>query len=161
MSKCGMTVTGTRTRYECFLRQLKSYGLVIYNTMHKLFYVQSDIDVRVTIKQKLKDTASYIRFTSEIQNKCHDIDHVIYSTLVPYIHLMGLEERHITRHDIGKTDYTPALWKFFTRIVYEKPRLLSPDSLDGDNVLYLQDSFQWFISEQVQTIRQKKTEELM
>jgi hypothetical protein len=158
MSKCGLTVTGTRTRYECFLRQLKSYGLVIYNTLHKLFYVKSDTDIRTTIKKRIQNPVTMRHFIEEINKKCIDISLVIQSSLTPYIHLMGLEQRHIITNE--HVDYVPDLWTFFIRIIYEKPALLLPDSLEGDNVLYIQESFQWFISEQVKTIRPKKTEEL-
>jgi hypothetical protein len=158
MSKCGLTVTGTRTRYECYLRQLKSYGLVIYNTLHKLFYVKSDADIRSTIKKRIQQSVTMKNFVDEINKKCLDVSLVIQSTLTPYIHLMGLEQRHIITDE--HVDYIPDLWTFFTRIIFEKPALLLPDSLQGDNVLYIQESFQWFISEQVRTIRPKKTEEL-
>ena len=158
MKNCGLTVTGTRTRYECFLRQIKSYGLVIYNTLHKLFYVKGDQDIRNTIKHRIQSMTTKDYFSTEIAKKCIDISIVIQSALTPYIHLMGLEQRHITTE--LDMDYIPALWIFFTRIIYERPSLLLPDSMDGTNVLYLQESFDWFLAEQVKTIRPKKTEEM-
>jgi hypothetical protein len=158
MSNCGLTVTGTRTRYECFLRQMKSYGLVIYNTLHTLFYVQGDLDIRNTIKQRIRLPITQNQFSIELTKKCIDISMVIQSALTPYIHLMGLEQRHITT--TVDMDYIPALWKFFTRIIYERPALLLPDSLEGTSVFYIQESFDWFLAEQVKTIRPKKTEEM-
>jgi hypothetical protein len=96
-------------------------------------------------------------FVRELTQKCVDMNAVIHSTLTPYIHLMGLEYRQIlTRQEV---DYLPALWAFFTRIIYERPCLLLVDSAEGDNVSYIQESFQWFISEQVKTIPSKKTED--
>jgi len=155
MSKCGLTVTGTRTRYECFLRQLKSYGLVMYNTLHTLFYTAGTAaEIRVYIHQRLQGQTTQEQFTVSVATKCMDINQVIHSTLLPYIHLMGLEQRHVSLERDAKTiNYVPALWIFFTRIIYERPGLLLPDSLEGDNVLYIQESFQWFISEQVKSGR--------
>jgi hypothetical protein len=158
MNNCGLTVTGTRTRYECFLRQTKSYGLVIYNTLHKLFYVKGDQDIRNTIKHRIRSPTTKDYFNMEISKNCIDISAVIQSALTPYIHLMGLEQRHITT--TLDMDYIPALWIFFTRIIYERPALLLPDSLDGTSVLYIQESFDWFLAEQVKTIRPKKTEDI-
>lgn len=156
MSKCGLTVTGTRTRYECFLRQLKSYGLVVYNTLHLLFYMTgSAADIRTSIHHKLQGPTAQEQFTLAVSTKCLDINHVIHSTLMPYIHLMGLEQRYVTLdRDVKTINYVPALWTFFTRIIYERPGLLLPDSLEGESVLYIQESFQWFISEQVKIVRQ-------
>ena len=158
MSNCGMTVTGTRTRYECFLRQVKSYGLVIYNTLHKLFYVVDDRDIRHTIRSRIQLPATQERFSAELARNCTDLSLVIQSALTPYIHLMGLEHRHIATMD---ANYTPALWTFFTRLIYERPVLLLPDTIEGDHILYIQESFQWFLAEQVKTIRPKKMEELL
>ena len=111
--------------------------------------------MRTIIKQKIQHTSTHERFTENIVTKCTDLNHIIHSTLVPYIHLMGLEHRLIPLH----TDYIPVLWTFFTRLIYEKPCLLLPDSLDGANVHFIQESLQWFIAEQVKTIRSKKMEE--
>jgi hypothetical protein len=152
-SNCGFTVTGTRTRYECFLRQLKAYGLVVYNTLHTLFYVQTDTDSRPTITLRMNLPKSRQYFISELSTRCSDINGVILSALTPYIHLMGLGPRYQITDEV---DYTPALWTFFTRVIYERPALLQPDSHEGDSVLYLQESFQWFLTEQV---RPKKTED--
>lgn len=154
-SKCGMTVTGTRTRYECFLRQLKAYGLVLYNTLHMVFYTTSTAgDLRATIRRKLQHQSSFETFTEELSTKCVDLNHVIHSTLVPYIHLMGLDLRLDPLSD--EHDYVQALWTFTTRLIYEKPALLLPDSLEGSNVTFIQESLQWFIAEQVKTVRPKK-----
>jgi hypothetical protein len=157
MSNCGMTVTGTRTRYECFLRQLKAYGLVVYNTLHKLFFIKSDLDARSSIKHKLQHMITYTTFREDIQKKCSDINHVIYCTLVPYVHLMGLE--NVT--DSLGTDYVPALWTIFTRIIFEKPSLILADGIEGEKVHFIQESFQWFICEQIKTTHTKKTQNMM
>ena len=157
MSKCGFTVTGTRTRYECFLRQLKAHGIVIYHTLQKLFYVPLDKDIRKTIQLKIHAPETYHVFCADVRMKCPDLVHIIQSTLTPYIHLMGLGERHmVSEHLQTIDDCVRALWTFFIRIIYEKPVLLLPDSIQGENVLYLQESFHWFISEQVKTIRPTK-----
>jgi hypothetical protein len=65
---------------------------------------------------------------------------------------MGLDQSRVMMPIQQWDECVQALWKFFTRIVYERPRLLFPDTIDGDNVMYIQESFKYFVSEQVQTI---------
>jgi hypothetical protein len=68
---------------------------------------------------------------------------------------MGLDLTQVSPPIQTWDDCVLALWKFFSRLVYERPKLLFPDSLEGDNVMYIQESFKCFVSEQIQTIEQK------
>ena len=144
-SKCGFTVTGTRTRYECFLRKLKSSGLILYNILIRLFPHNIDDDLRKTIKYRMSQESTYHSFKTELHQKFPNIDEIIKLTLRPYMELMGLK---VVSSEID-FDPTKSLWLFITRTIYEKPLLLLPDTLNGDNVMFIQESFTQFISEQV------------
>jgi len=144
-SKCGFTVTGTRTRYECFLRKLKSSGLIIYNILIQLFPHDANVDLRKTIKNGISKDSTYDRFKYELHQKFPNMDETIKLTLRPYMELMGLK---VISCELD-FDPTRSLWLFMTRTIYEKPSLLMPDNLNGDNVMFIQESFKQFISEQV------------
>jgi hypothetical protein len=159
MSKCGFTVTGTRARHDCFLRQLKANGVLIHQALCKVFPVSSDIEVRAHITQSLLDTRARILFQREMASKCPNIHHTIHLTLIPYIQLMGLDQTQVHFPVLDREESVSALWNFFSRLVYERPLLLFPDSLEGDNVLYIQESFKCFVSEQVRPIYPKKMED--
>lgn len=156
MSKCGFTVTGTRARHDCFLRQLKANGVVIHQTLCKVFTMVNTTSARDHITNRLIDPVSLQVFRHELAIKCPDIHHTICLTLVPYIQLMGLDQTQVVFPVLDREQSVLALWTFFTRLVYERPLLLFPDSLEGDNVMYIQESFKFFVSEQVQPIYPKK-----
>jgi hypothetical protein len=143
--KCGLTVTGIRTRYECFLRQLKSYGLVLYTIMHGVLYTSVVPDLRSHLRICIRDPNTYTTFRAALLVKCPGIHTATRLALVSYIALMGLECRAVAE----SLDYTEALWRFYTRLVYERPCLIQPDTYEGSHVTYLQESLQWFIAEQV------------
>lgn len=141
-NKCALSVTGIRTRHECFLRRLKAFGLVLYNTLHSLFYVSDDKVLRSTIQKRIIAPTTFTTFSETIAQKCADIHAVITSTLLPYAYLMGID-------CAIRTDYTEPLWIFFSRIVFEHPAVVKKDTLRGENVSYIQTSLEWFISEQI------------
>jgi hypothetical protein len=159
MSRCGFTVTGTRTRHDCFMRQLKANGVVIHQTLCKVLNLSSAVGARDRITQYLLEPDSLRVFRQELVMKCPDIHQTLYLTLVPYIQLMGLDQTQVVLPVLDREECVSALWKFFTRLVYERPLLLFPDSLEGDNVLYIQESFKYFVSEQVQPVYTKKIED--
>ena len=141
MNKCGFTVTGTRMRYECFLRQLQAYSLVIHNTLHTLFGMGGGT-IRETIQTQ--DSLAFLSFATEITKKCPDINNVIYATITPYTHLMGIDQT-----TERPADYMEPLWVFCTRLIYERPTLVGTDSEDGTYVMYIKDALVNFVSEQV------------
>lgn len=151
-NKCGFTVTGVRTRYDCFLRQLRAYGIIIHNVLCQIFQVNqrgSDVEIRRSIKRTLQKKESFRMFEKELHDRCTNINKIIYHTLVPYIHLMGMDDKCISSEILPTRDFSLPLWEFFSRLIFEKPKLLFPDTLDGHYVLYIQESFASFISEQV------------
>jgi len=150
--KCGQTMTGTRTRYECFLRKLQGCGIVIYNILCSIFVhdTTSAEDLRMYISQRCKDIDAFGQFRQSIQTKCPDIHRTVRMTIEPYMHLMGLDHTYACERIQTHDACVHALWLFFTRILYERPILLQPDSVAGDHVSYIHDVFKWFISEQVE-----------
>ena len=149
--KCALTVTGTRTRYECFLRQLKAYGLVLAQILHDLLgdaAGAAGTDVRQHLGQRIRDPATATAFYQELEQKCSSIHTTIRATLLPYIVLMGLEAR-VDEPPEG-SQYSAALWVFCSRLVFERPALVvQPDTLEGSHVAYFQEALQWFVAEQV------------
>ena len=153
--KCALTVTGTRARYECFLRQLKAYGLVLAQILHDLLGGAvgaggaAGTDVRQHLVQRIRDPATATAFHREPEQKCSSIHATIRATLLPYIVLMGLEAR-VDEPPEG-FQYSAALWVFCSRLVFERPALVvQPDTLEGSHVAYFQEALQWFVAEQVQ-----------
>ena len=141
MNKCGFTVTGTRMRYDCFLRQLQAFSLILHSTLHTLFYT-TDGDIRATVRERMASAAVFEAFRAEILLKCPDIDEVVRATIVPYAYLMGIEAE-------TRESYMEQLWMFCTRLVYERPVLVGPDTLDGTYNLALREAMQHFVSEQI------------
>ena len=74
---------------------------------------------------------------------------MVQDTLSPYVYLMGLDAGHIAEGLQTEPGCHRALWDFFSRLVYEKPRLREPDTEDGLSVQYLRGSFKCFFAEQV------------
>lgn len=156
MNKCGFTVTGTRMRYECFLRQLQAYSLMIHNTLHILFGTGDneggdDARMRETIHGRIQDSLTFLSFAAELTRKCPDINDVIYATITPYTHLMGMDQT-----SRRPPDYMQPLWMFCTRLIYERPVIVGGDTGDGTHVMYIKDALSNFISEQV-VLRPGKT----
>jgi hypothetical protein len=46
-------------------------------------------------------------------------------------------------------DFTQQLWLFLTRIIYERPVLIQPDTIDGVHMADIRSSLKAFVAEQV------------
>ena len=99
----------------------------------------------------LRDTALCTQFTTALLRKIPQMHDTILSTLRPYVELMGLQENQYRRGAwlAGHADPVTRLWEFLGRLLYERPDLLQPDSLDGQRVLHVRERLPDFISELV------------
>lgn len=149
MNKCGLTMTGTRARYKCALRQVQAHGVALHQILCRTFVPSGGVLCRSAIKSRIKDSAVFVEFQKDLRQQCPDLWERICSTIRPYISLMGLDSHRIsnTLDTVELCDW--ALWIFCIRILYQRPCLAAPDSPEGSHVEYLQASLKCFISEQV------------
>jgi hypothetical protein len=154
ISKCGTTMTGTRYRYQCFMKQLQASSLHIINALRAIFVIREDNthDKRGMIDHCLTHnyTLNFTRFKTELEKTYPDMADIINTVLGVYTELMGMETIQRDPHTGAYIQYPiKSLWVFFIRTIYEKPRLLLPDNDDGDNVEYIRTSLENYVSEQV------------
>lgn len=151
MNKCGTTVTGIRTRYNCFLMQLKCMSIYIINALHIICPInpKTCIDIRKEIDIIMSGQSDIIQqvFISYLNKKVSTIHTIVREALSAYIELMGFDPMIVCTYTDEYIDDT--VWLFFTRIVYERPRLLLPDTNNGDNIDIIRDSMEYYLSEQV------------
>ena len=146
MSQCGLTVTGTRTRYKCFIMKLKSHAISMYYILHMLFSCSVDqTNVRAHIKRTMLCPETYRTFSRHLNDKCPEIHRTIQTAVQSYIYLMGMDQQCV---DVP-LDFTQQLWLFLTRIIYERPVLIQPDTIDGVHMADIRYSLKAFVAEQV------------
>jgi hypothetical protein len=145
MTRCGGTVTGTRARYKCFLRQLQSNSIIVHMTLRELFPPPDIVSItdRAEITRILNEIDLFPRFQNRLFHKSPKLAQIIMETLKPYLELIGLDETETLVEPIL------ALWHFMTRLIYERPCLLQADTIHGDHVMFIHSTWKSFISEQV------------
>jgi hypothetical protein len=154
MNRCGATVTGTRTRYTCFMMQLKSTSIYILNALRLVFPILDiDCDIRSTIDHALSmdklDRQKEI-FITYLTKKKVDLPVIINTALCAYVELMGMDHvQKNTKTGMYIDNPLHKLWSFFIRQIYERPRLLLPDNNNGDNIEIVKESLEYYLSEQV------------
>ena len=137
-------MTEKRARYECLLSRLQASALIMFNVLISVFPHQSDIDRR-TIGEISRDPNARRMFCSGLVERVKDIQTVVEAAVCSYRDFLGLPEM------TGDTQVTAslALWKFLTRLLYEKPALLIEDK-NGEHIRFIQDSLQQFLATQLQ-----------
>jgi hypothetical protein len=152
MTRCGGTVTGTRARYKCFLRQLQSNSLILHTTMCDIFpkvTTSSNQTHRTQIGNMIRKSSTFDLFKYMLHDKSPHLANIITWTLDPYLELIGLDEPSPSD---SPNDHIKSLWHFMTRLIYERPSLLQEDNMNGDHVMYIRSMWKSFISEQVRGI---------
>jgi hypothetical protein len=137
-----MTVTGTRERYKCAFRQLQAHGLIFHQILQRLF-------ARTGLRRSVRRQATFASFAIHLQAKCPHLVERLQNTMQPYVYLMGLDARHISKEIQTEAGCHRALWDFFGRLVCERPKIVQADTDDGYQVQFIHDSLKRFISEQV------------
>jgi len=149
MNKCGQTMTGTRARYKCALRQVQAHGVALHQILHRLFVPANGHLSRSTIKSRSRDPLVFVEFQQDLRRDCPQIWELFCSTVTPYIALMGLDSQRVSKTLQTAEACEWALWVFCLRLLYQRPLLAASDCLEGTQVTYLQSAFKWFVSEQV------------
>lgn len=115
---------------------------LVFNVNPHTSTIRKDIDKIMSDNPDRRDI-----FISYITKKMPDIHTVIREALTAYVELMGFDPLMITTYTDEYIEGT--MWLFFTRIVYERPILLLPDTINGNNLDIIRDSMEYYLSEQV------------
>lgn len=141
------------------MRKLQSHALVMRATLAQLMPVDpasEASELRRRVRAYVHTASLVTQFDSELTRRCPQIRSMILDTLRPYVDLMGLRENQTKAG--GWTDGDPVhlLWEFLSRMAYERPSLLLPDSIDGTSVSAIRDAMPVFISCLVRPIEQSR-----
>jgi hypothetical protein len=145
MSKCANTVTGTRTRYNCYLMKLKSSSIYVMNALHIVFPIYDrSCDIRKRIDEIFTEkTGIKTLFIEYLTVKKPLLPEIVNNVLEAYVELMGYT------HSNHISNPLETMWLYFTRLIYEQPILLLCDSNNGRNVTIIKDSMEQYIAELV------------